>query len=110
MYGIVYHLFCTVTGKSYVGQTILSFDIRWNMHLRKSRKMNWPISRAIRKYGPFAFAKSILGAYSSKDELDEAEIYWGEFFNCLTPNGYNLRIGDGKGKWSQEVKEKIGLL
>jgi len=45
----------------------------------------------------------------SLEQLNEREIYWGMYYNVLGEDGLNLRLGNSKGKVSEEVKKKIGL-
>lgn len=42
-------------------------------------------------------------------QLNEREIYWGNYFKVLGENGLNLRLGDANGLCSEETKQKIGL-
>ena len=45
----------------------------------------------------------------SLEQLNEREIYWGMYYNVLEEDGLNLRLGDARGKCSEEMKQKIGL-
>lgn len=54
----------TPSGKSYIGQTSFSEEKRWREHcnvayLENSPAYNYPLSKAIRKYGPDGFACKI---------------------------------------------------
>jgi hypothetical protein len=44
-----------------------------------------------------------------EEQLNEREIYWGNYFKVLGENGLNLRLGDANGLCSKETKQKIGL-
>jgi hypothetical protein len=43
------------------------------------------------------------------EQLNEREIYWGQYYDVLGENGLNLRLGDANGLCSEETKQKIGL-
>lgn len=42
----------------------------------------------------------------SIEQLNERELYWGYFYEVLGENGLNLRLGEGKGLYSEEIKLK----
>jgi hypothetical protein len=68
-----------------------------------------PISSAIAKYGKDNFTIEQICECYSLDELNLKELYYAKLYDTFSPNGYNLRAGNGKGSMSQEVKLKIGL-
>ena len=39
--------------------------------------------------------------------LDDMEIQYIQKYNCLVPNGYNLRLGGNSGRHNAETKQKI---
>jgi hypothetical protein len=45
--------------------------------------------------------------YCTLEQLDDREIYWGEFYNVLK-TGLNCRLGNGRGICGEETKIKIG--
>lgn len=67
-----------------------------------------PISLAIKKYGKEKFSIQELCVCQNQSELDKQEKFWGEKLNTMAPNGYNLRLGSGRGAMSEETKKKIG--
>lgn len=99
----VYHAFDTSNGKCYVGQTVREpWTDRRDEHLA-SRGCT-PFSRALRKR-PEAFVWTVLvSGLVMQSEADEAEIYWGNFFHSLKPEGYGLRLGFGRGQHSEESR------
>ena len=104
--GLIYHLFCTVTGKAYVGQTWGTLEERWGDHLCK-RPGCLHLQAALRKYGPVRFVRSILiSGLTTPEQMDAAERYWIEYFDCRK-NGYNIKEGGSYGKHSEETKKKI---
>ena len=93
----------------YVGQTIRPLSHRWTQHLRDARKLDYPIYRAIRKYGQSRFEMVELARAQNREELNNLEKDLINKFNTLTPNGYNLMLGQSGGEHSTETKEKIKI-
>lgn len=83
----IYKIENLINHKVYVGQSI-HIERRWNEHCFPSAKSI--ISDAIKKYGKENFSFQILEECSI-EELDEKEIYYINKFNCITPNGYNIK-------------------
>ena len=110
IFGSVYALFCIESGKFYVGQTTATVHRRWREHVSASKMRNPPcrlVERAIKKYGSRVFVISCLSRCSSKDELDRAEVSWIKELKSLSPNGYNLRSGGARGKFSAESRARV---
>jgi len=91
-------------GKKYVGQ---SWDIahRWKVH--RYSKEDYPLSRAIQKYGWDCFSKEILCKCRTQAALDRKEIAYIQLFMSTAPNGYNLAAGGNYGKHHPESIEKM---
>ena len=113
IYGYVYKIWNTVSGKVYIGQTAQSVDERWYFHKydahRGKRKML--VHRAIHKYGSESFQIATLHVAFSKEELDfleESEIR--SHNSCDRAFGYNLAKGGSSGmagyKHSAETRAK----
>ena len=110
---LIYLLYCPISGKGYVGQTIMTLGRRWSKHKNSvKRGSQYPIHNAIRKYGSDAFEITILQEVDTIDALNVAEIYHIQRQGTLAPNGYNITKG-GLGhlgvKPSAEVREKMRL-
>jgi group I intron endonuclease len=110
MKGIIYKLTNTRNGKNYVGQTRLDLPRRVKQHSAENRSV---IGRAIQKYGLENFVASIIDEADSIEALNNKEIIWIAFFNCRTPNGYNLTEG-GAGvemerneKWCRRISRAL---
>jgi len=104
----IYMVTNRATGKLYVGQTVQTIANRWRRHCWPSTSDNrMPIALAIKKYGKASFDVEELCACSSQEELNWMEIFYVQLFNTFSPNGYNLRAGNGPGKMSEETKRKI---
>ena len=95
------------SGKIYVGQTI-NIEKRWSEYkLSYSNLYKQPkIFRSFEKYGVEAHQFEIIEE-CEREQLNEREIYWGEYYNTLGPNGLNLKLGNAKGKMSEETKKQI---
>lgn len=98
--------------KKYVGQTIQTLEQRFRRHCWSStlKSNNTAISGAILKYGKENFEIKQIDTAISLEEANRKEVYWAEFYNCFSPNGYNLKAG-GRiyVKLSEETKLKIKL-
>lgn len=89
----IYLITNLVNGKQYVGQSI-GIAHRWVQH--KNSKEDYPISKAIRKYGKDNFKFEIIENCLPKD-LDEKEKYYIKKYNTVIPNGYNITYGGNQG-------------
>lgn len=103
--GTVYHVFCTKTGKCYIGQTWQTLRRRWKRHCRPSSCCK--LWRAVQKYGPRSFVVTPLTTCSSQTDLDLAERYWIRYFDSVE-NGYNLREG-GSGRASHSPESIVKM-
>lgn len=83
-----------ISGKKYVGQTILSLKKRWRGHCDDSKRKNTPFYAAIRKYGVGAFAVEALCDVPDDNPslLDALEDWYIQYHNSLHPKGYNLSV------------------
>ncbi len=105
---LIYIITNLLNNKQYVGQTTQSIEKRWQRHCWKcTSKNSMPICKAIFKYSKENFKIEVLTYCTSLIELNEKELFYTNELNSWSPNGYNLRAGDGKGSMSQETKDKI---
>ena len=76
----------------YIGQTNnLSFRIwqhKYDSYREGRKEYEYPLSRALRKYGESAFEIKILEENLTKKEADEREIYWIRYYDTCF-KGYN---------------------
>ena len=106
-------------GKCYIGQAMCftgSNNVRWGTlgrwksHIREATKSNQDhcvlLNNAIRKYGEDNFEVSTL-MKCHNSELDEYEIKFIEEYNCVSPNGYNLKKGGYSSKNNEETILKM---
>lgn len=110
MSGFIY-LFTFPNGKFYVGQT-KNVNVRWAQHKNAAYTStnpahSFPLYKAIRKYGWHNIHKEILEECTT-EELNSKEIDYIKFYNCVSPNGYNMNTGGDSFTMSEETKLKIG--
>jgi group I intron endonuclease len=95
------------SGKIYIGQTS-NLRKRYYYYLTgfNSIKEQTRLYNSFLKYGILNHIFEIIEECEI-EKLDEREIYWGEFYDVLGKNGLVCRLGNGKGKCSEETKQKM---
>lgn len=88
----IYKITNKLNGKIYIGQSINPFN-RFKQHCYNKQGSSYKslINEAINKYGKENFLFEILEL--DIENYNEREKYWIKYFNCLSPNGYNLTEG-----------------
>ena len=108
---VLYRASCRVTGKVYLGQTTQPLKKRWAHHvyMAKTGKKGGcsAFHAALAKYGTGEFDLEAIGAYGSRDALNEAEATAIASHNSLSPNGYNLKAGGSASAHSPETRAKM---
>lgn len=103
--GYIYTITNKTDNKTYVGQTVRELDTRWKDHLKKRSNCRY-LKSAINKYGVDNFVFKLV-CITFDNMLDDMEIQYIQKYNCLVPNGYNLRLGGNSGRHNAETKQKI---
>ena len=103
--GYIYRIKNKIDNKTYIGQTIQDLDDRWRDHLKKHSNCRY-LKSAFKKYGVDNFEFKLV-CITFDNCLDDMEIKYIERYNCLVPNGYNLKLGGNSGKHNEETKRKI---
>jgi group I intron endonuclease len=103
--GYIYKIINKIDKKIYVGQTIGDLERRWKTHLNTGSNCRY-LKSAINKYGVDNFDFKLV-CITFDNLLDNMEIKYIEQYNCLVPNGYNLRLGGNSGRHNAETKQKI---
>ena len=85
----IYKITNKINGKAYIGQSI-NIEQRWHAH--KYTPCSSLIHLAIQKYGINNFIFEVIEECDVK-LLNEKEIYYIQYYNTLTPNGYNKDPG-----------------
>jgi group I intron endonuclease len=102
---IIYKSTNKITGKIYIGQTTHTLDKRIKSHLKESKiDSNRPFMLSINEYGINNFVFEIIDSTDNLNELNDKEIYWINFYNSVSPNGYNV-TGGGQGKKMIKTEE-----
>ena len=106
---IVYKITNTLNRKIYIGQTVQSLNNRWKQHLRDSKKdLDFPIYRAIKKYGPENFRIEEIDGANSLSELNYLETHYIHRFDSLViKNGYNILVACKNFRMPDSIKDKI---
>lgn len=91
----------------YIGQAI-NIIKRWNEYnLNNPNLKKQPrIYNSLNKYG-FDTHKFEIIEECLEEQLNERELYWGNFYNVLGPNGLNCKLGGQGGKMNEITKIKI---
>lgn len=96
MYGIIYKVTNNVNQKVYIGQTTTSIEERMYHHIYRAEKelniTHTHFINAIRKYGKDSFSWEEIDSADTREELNEKEIYWIQYYNSIE-NGYNIQAG-----------------
>jgi group I intron endonuclease len=102
---IIYKSTNNITGKIYIGQTTKSLEQRIKGHIKESKiDSNRPFMLSINEYGEDNFTFETIDSANNLDELNDKEVYWINFYNSVSPNGYNV-TGGGQGKKMKTTKE-----
>ena len=100
-YGVIYGVHCIPTDRWYIGQTVNSFDIRYEgdfftnkvKKLSDSNDKKHLLQKDIEKFGVENFEiHEVLDVAFSAQELDEKEVYYIDKYNSYT-EGYNSNRG-----------------
>lgn len=105
----IYKITNTINGKSYIGKTKKTFEVRFKEHIQESKKercKDRPLYRAMNKYGVDVFTIEVL---EETDNPVEREKYWIEFYGTFGSNGYNATKG-GDGKEYVDLEKVIDCL
>lgn len=101
------------SGMSYIGKSLTAKGQRWQEHVRAAylesgKEYNYPLQRAIRKYGEDQFEHEILEDDIDESLLSELEVLYIEKHDTFY-NGYNqTKGGEGTtGARSIEARERI---
>jgi len=90
---IIYKITNTINGKEYIGFTIHSIEKRWRQHCWTNRGHDYPMQRAIKKYGRDSFVHQTL--YENENDewtLKVAEPFFIRLYDTKK-NGYNCTDG-----------------
>ena len=102
----IYKIENQLNHKVYIGQSV-NIGKRWTAHRTKyytEDYYDYPLYRAFRKYGIENFSFSVIQE-CSKEELNELEKYWINYYNSYN-DGYNQTVGGESGGGPQKLTEE----
>lgn len=107
----IYRIENLINHKCYIGQSKY-IEKRWNRHRKEpfnqnSHSYNYPLYKAMRKYGIENFSFEVLEECDIT-ELNEKEVYYIDVYNSFY-NGYNQTVG-GDASASVEKEKILGIL
>ena len=98
-----------INGKVYVGQTN-NLSRRWRGDGIDYQKSSY-FFKAIQKYGWDNFEHLILKEHLAKEEADQWEVYYIDFYDSQNhEKGYNIRCGGSNGALAEETKKKLSQI
>lgn len=106
---VIYKITNTINGKVYIGQTTQNPTARWYQHGTCSTSKNTAIGPAIVKYGKENFTFEVLCHTRTIEDLNSLEIDLIKYYNCLSPNGYNVDYGGCNKQRTPETIKKMSL-
>ncbi len=110
---IIYKHTCKITNKSYIGYTSETMEKRWKRHLKVSKKENYKISKALRKYpDQFWIHEVLIDNIPNIEEAKKLEILCIFYYDTFV-NGYNSTLGgDGINNYhhTKETKRKLSKI
>ena len=106
--GYIYLITNTINGKKYVGQTLCEdIESRWKQHrVMDKNSIGRYLLNAYHKYGVDKFKFKIVCICFNKD-CNKFEEEYINTYNCLVPNGYNLKAGGKNSKHHPETIKKM---
>lgn len=103
---IIYRILNTINQKSYIGQSINKFNVRYKGGQWWKYTHNIILKNSINKYGLGNFIFEILeDNVSSMEDLNKLEIFYSNKYNSYRPHGYNIR-GCGNNRFVDDELKK----
>lgn len=94
------------TGRVYIGQS-KNLRSRWYAHKSRTPQKHSVIKKALLKYGVDSFSFDVLVYAKDRDYLNTLEEAAIKVYDCLTPNGFNLRKGGDVASFSDESRKRM---
>ena len=105
---IVYKITNLINNKVYIGKTVKTLEWRFKKHCydaRKNPKTKNHFHRALLYYGPENFKIEQIDSAASKEELNDKEQYWIQYYQAKEL-GYNMTDGGDGGNTYVALTEK----
>jgi len=111
VYGVIYKIINKINNKIYIGQTTEKNGVsgRYRGNNIEKYTNNKHLKNSINKYGIENFKIiDCIDIANNKEELDNKEIYWIEYYQSYDSNyGYNKQKGGYNGTPNEETKKKM---
>ena len=105
VYGVIYLVTNKVTGKVYVGQTIMGIAARWKGHCNAGKSSRLWLS--IQRHGRESFSIEALESAETKQRLDDLERAYIAAYNSTNKDiGYNFERGGSGAPKSKDATER----
>lgn len=95
----------TCNGKQYVGFTEIGLQKRWAKHLKDSCNPQYPLHRAIAKYGADKFTMTSIYESLDRDHISSLEEHFIQIFDTRN-QGYNVALGGRGGDLGPAANQK----
>ena len=105
---LIYRAVNTANGKSYIGKTEKTLEVRRELHLAAAKQNSqFAFHRAIAKYGVGAFEWQVLETCDSLDNLNAKEKDYIQLYESFGPKGYNMTAGgEGQSGWNPSAETR----
>jgi hypothetical protein len=90
---IVYEIYCSVTNKYYIGQTIVPLSIRVSQHFTKAKSLKQPLYQDICRLNKDDFTYKELHVADDISDLDDLEKFYIAKYISESKDMYNLEYG-----------------
>jgi group I intron endonuclease len=108
----IYKITNKINGKFYIGKTSKSVEQRFKAHINCAKnRVNRHLYDAMNYYGYDNFTVELIEEIYSNLEANEKERYWINFYNCISPKGYNMTVGGDGGytleNWDESSRSEL---
>jgi group I intron endonuclease len=106
---LIYRALNKINGKSYIGKTEKTLEIRKGWHLSSVRQNSkYAFHKALVKHGYESFEWQILDNATDLQELNNKEKHYISLYESFGPNGYNMTAGgEGQTGWNPSIETRI---
>jgi group I intron endonuclease len=102
----IYKITNLINNFIYIGKTYQKLEVRWKQHLENSSNCRY-LKHAIEKYGKENFVMEEIFLVFDEKDVKYYEDYFINYYNSLSPNGYNLMMSLDRGVISEETSDRL---
>jgi group I intron endonuclease len=105
---LIYRAVNTINGKSYIGKTEKTLEVRRDLHIATAKQQSqFAFHRAIAKYGIDAFEWNVLETCDSLEKLNDKEKDYIKLYESFGLKGYNMTAGgEGQCGWNPSTETR----